>query len=95
MRRVLQSVAVPGLLLLAGVCGMGCDSGPKDGWYDYSADVERRKKEYVGVQMQYGMTEVEASRAWGLQYSIEQTHHSEPAVREGNDMEQVVEFPRP
>lgn len=79
----------------AGLLLLGCGDR-KDDWYDYSTDVERRKKEYMSVQMGFGgMSEQEASRAWGLYYSIELTHKSAPAVREGEDMGQAIEIPQP
>lgn len=98
MKRFIHSA----LCLAACVCavagGAGCEARTKDDWYAYSSDVERRKKEYVSVQMQNGMSEEEASRAWGLQYSIELTHKRDPAVRErdGEGLGQVIEFqPQP
>lgn len=51
----------------------GC--GPaEDDWYDQSAYTDQRKDTYIRQQQEMGMSEEEAARQWGLEYSIEQTH---------------------
>ncbi|HMP74729.1 MAG TPA: hypothetical protein PKE12_00390 [Kiritimatiellia bacterium] len=57
-------------VILLGVAGCG---ESKDNWYEYSSGVDQRERSYVDQQMQHGMSELEAKRAFSRQYSIERT----------------------
>lgn len=60
-----------GLVLLLAGCSDGSD------WYDKSSALDDRKQEYIRQQTSMGMSEEEATRAFGIEYSIEQTHGRE------------------
>lgn len=77
----------PALLVLLS----GCGDAPKDNWYEESSAVDQREREYVEQQMRHGMTEVEAKRAFGLQYSIELTGRRENADVEGPQLKDKVQ----
>lgn len=58
----------------AALC-IGCSEPQQqpDGWYDYSKTLDDRKREYIQNQVSVGIDEADATRQFGLDYSIEQT----------------------
>jgi hypothetical protein len=52
--------------------GSGC-GGSGGGWYENTKKGDERKTSYIEQQMQHGMSEEDAKKAFGLQVAIEQT----------------------
>lgn len=67
-----------------------CSGGPKDDWYEYSSDVDARKKEYVRQAMIAGSTEAEAKREFGIIYSIELTGKRDPIEVTRDDLDRIM-----
>lgn len=67
-----------------------CENKPKDGWYEESSEVDQRKQEFVEENMRHGMDEVQAKRAFGLKYSIENTGRREPVEVSGEQLDVLL-----
>lgn len=66
------------LVVILFLGSMGCGSQPEDNWYEYSKSMSDREEEYVRQQMESGVSEVEAEKAFGLIIAIEKTEGREP-----------------
>ncbi|MBW7907877.1 MAG: hypothetical protein H3C50_03020 [Kiritimatiellae bacterium] len=85
--RASKTLEVVLLALPLGFIGCG---GSTDHWYEDSKALDDRKSDYVDGQMrQGGMTEIEAQKAWALQYSVEQTYKlmRPPAEVQGEELQ--------
>jgi hypothetical protein len=62
------------LILVGPLSGLvSCGSG-EESWFEQSKALDQRKDNYIQQQIEAGMPPDQARKAWGLQYSIEQTH---------------------
>ncbi len=89
MKRGLIHFIPPALLAIALLAS--CGPRTQDEWYEHSSAVDQRERDYVDQQMRHGMTEIEAKRAFGLQYSIELTGRRDDTDVGGQQLQDKVQ----
>lgn len=80
---------------IALVCFVGCSSEPRvdeGSWYDHSRDYSRRRQDYVGSQMDAGVTELDAKNAWERDQMIGNTLGSwEEMNLHGSELHEIID----